>query len=191
MISNTKLFLTSLAVGIASATAATQASPSFDCSKAGTRVEHMICDHPKIAQLDSDLADAYKTALRDSPWASANKRIRADQKDWIAQRNRCKTPRCLRKVYHRRISVLYSEVSGTGPENEAPQASPDTMMATCRDRAAHVFHTRLPNIDTKYEGQRTDGSYAVNGTVFLRNVEETFQCSFDADGSKITQFVVN
>lgn len=191
MISSINLFLTSLVLGLASASVAANAAPSFDCGKAGTRVEKMICDHPKIAQLDSDLADAYKTALRDSPWASANRRIRAEQREWIDQRNRCRTPRCLRKIYHRRISVLYSEVSGTGPENEVSTGDPDTMMATCRDRAAHVFHTRQPNIETKYEGQRTDGSHAVNGTVFLRSVEETFQCSFDADGMRITQFVVN
>jgi len=36
-----------------------QAAPSFDCSKASTRVERMICDHPRIAQLDSELSDAY------------------------------------------------------------------------------------------------------------------------------------
>ena len=191
MISGSVLFLATVFAGVLSTTAITQAAPSFDCNKAATQVENMICDHPKIAQLDSDLADAYRTALRDSPWASANKRIRAEQREWIAQRNRCRTPRCLRRIYHRRISVLFSEVEGTGPENEPPRASADTMMATCRDRAAHVFHTRQPNIDTKYEGQRTDGSHAVNGTVFLRNAEETFQCSFDADGSRITQFVVN
>ena len=191
MISGPALFFTTLLAGLVATPMVTQAAPSFDCNKASTQVEIMICDHPKIAQLDSDLADAYRTALRDSPWASANKRILAEQREWIAQRNRCKTPRCLRRIYHRRISVLYSEVEGTGPENEPAQANPDAMMATCRDRAAHVFHTRLPNVDTKYEGQRTDGSHAVNGTVFLRNAEETFQCSFNADGSKITQFVVN
>lgn len=191
MIKNSKLFLLSLAFSITSAAIAGQAAPSFDCSKAGTQVENMICDHPKIAQLDSDLADAYKIALRDSPWASANKRIRADQRDWIARRDRCDSPRCLRQVYHQRISVLYGEVASPEPGSQAPQADPASMQANCRDRAAHVFHTRKPNIETKYEGQRTDGSHAINGTVYLRNVEETFQCSFNTDGSRITQFVVN
>ena len=186
-----KLFLASLAFGFMSATITAQAAPSFDCSKAATQVENMICDNPKIAQLDSDLADAYKTALRDSPWASANKRIRAEQKDWISRRDRCESPRCLRQVYHQRISVLYGEVAGSDPDGEAPQADPAAMQANCRDRAAHVFHTRQPNIETKYEGQRTDGSHAINGTVYLRSVEETFQCSFNSDGSRITRFVVN
>ena len=191
MAAGTKLFLAILALGILPIPMVAQAAPSFDCSKAGTSVETMICDHPKIAQLDSDLADAYKTALRDAPWASANKRIRAEQKEWIAQRNRCKTPRCLRQIYHQRISTLYGEVASSTPDSGAPQAGPGTMKANCRDRAAHVFHTRQPSIETKYEGQRTDRSHAVNGTVYLRSVEETFQCSFNSDGSRITQFVVN
>ncbi|MEM9471205.1 MAG: lysozyme inhibitor LprI family protein [Pseudomonadota bacterium] len=184
---SSRLLVSGLALVFVSTPGAVQAAPSFDCSKAGTQVENMICDHPKIAQLDSDLADAYRTALRDSPWASANRRIRAEQKEWIARRDRCETPRCLRQVYHQRIAVLYGEVAGSGPA----QADPDAMMANCRDRAAHVFHTRQSNIETKYEGQRTDGSHAVNGTVYLRRAEETFQCSFIEDGSRITRFVVN
>lgn len=188
---SSRLLVSGLALIFISESGTARAAPSFDCSKAATQVENMICDHPRIAQLDCDLADAYRTALRDSPWASANRRIRAEQKEWIARRNRCETPRCLRQVYHQRIGVLYGEVSSSGPENGPAQASPDTMMASCRDRAAHVFHTRQSNIETKYEGQRTDGSHAVNGTVYLRRAEETFQCSFMDDGSRITRFVVN
>ena len=99
------------------------AAPSFDCNKASTRVERMICDHRGIARLDSELAEAYRTALRDSQWASANRRIRRDQKEWIAERNECSTPRCLRQAYKRRIDELYAEVSGSGGNNEAPGGS--------------------------------------------------------------------
>lgn len=101
-----------------------QAAPSFDCSKASTRVENLICDHDRLAQLDSEMAAAYRTALRDSPWASANKRIRREQKAWLAQRNRCETKSCLRQLYRDRISALRAEVAGSGPENEKPQAAP-------------------------------------------------------------------
>lgn len=101
-----------------------QAAPSFDCSKASTRVENLICDHDRLAQLDSEMAAAYRTALRDSPWASANKRIRREQKAWLSQRNRCETKRCLRQLYRDRISALRTEVAGSGPENEKPQVAP-------------------------------------------------------------------
>ena len=52
-------------------------------------------------------------------------------------------------------------------------------------RAHEVLHTRLPNIETKYEGQRTDGTHAVNGTAFIRSRKETFQCSFDRAGARL------
>lgn len=110
-------FLTKWAIAAASILAVPFASPvyaapSFDCAKASTRVEFMICDHPRIARLDSELADAYRTALRDSPWASANRRIREEQKAWIAERDRCQDPRCLRQLYRQRISELRAEVNG-------------------------------------------------------------------------------
>ena len=70
-------------------------------------------------------------------------------------------------------------------------ANPGRMMAICRDRAVHVFHLRAGDVETKYEGQRTDGTHAVNGTAYMRGHEETFQCSFNSSGSSIVQFIVN
>jgi hypothetical protein len=75
--------------------------------------------------------------------------------------------------------------------NSAEARTPERMMQDCRIRAHEVLHTRLPNIETKYEGQRTDGTHAVNGTAVIRGRTETFQCSFNRRGRRITQFVVN
>ena len=69
--------------------------------------------------------------------------------------------------------------------------SPPIMMAQCRAHAGKFFRTRLPDIDTKYEGQRTDGTHAVNGTAIFRGRTETFQCSFNRAGARIIRFVVN
>jgi hypothetical protein len=69
--------------------------------------------------------------------------------------------------------------------------TPARMMQECRIRAHEVLHTRLPDIETKYEGQRTDGTHAVNGTAWIRGRTETFQCSFNPRGRRIIQFVVN
>jgi uncharacterized protein len=172
---------------------------SFDCAKASTRVERMICDRARLGVLDSELAEAYRTALRDSPWASANRRIRAEQKAWIARRDRCQTPRCVRKLYQMRLGQLHAEVDvevdgddgGGAMAGSGGNANPGRMMAICRDRANHVFHVRAGDVDTKYESQRTDGTHAVNGTVYLRGIQETFQCSFNSSGTTIIRFVVN
>ncbi len=71
------------------------------------------------------------------------------------------------------------------PGTVATAATPDAMMATCRQRAAKSLQTPLPGVSTKYEGQRTDGTHAVNGAVGDR----TFQCSFNKAGSRIVRFV--
>ena len=75
--------------------------------------------------------------------------------------------------------------------HSAAAATPEIMMAQCRNRAHDEFKLRLPDIETKYEGQRTDGTHAVNGTAYLKSGERTFQCSFDAKGTAITKFIVN
>lgn len=75
---------------------------------------------------------------------------------------------------------------------EAWAAPPEIMMAQCRARAGSALKMRLPDIDTKYEGQRTDGTHAVNGTAFAATgSRRTFQCSFNRSGSRIIRFVVN
>lgn len=71
------------------------------------------------------------------------------------------------------------------------EAKPEQMMQECRIRAGKALKMRLPDIETKYEGQRTDGSHAVNGTGRTSKKTVTFQCSFNKRGSKITRFVVN
>ena len=88
---------------------------------------------------------------------------------------------------------LTIEIAGgaAGGGGEASEASPRTMMASCRERAHQILRTRLPNIEVKYEGQRTDGTHAVNGSAFIHGRHETFQCSFNDRGNRIVQFIVN
>ncbi|HUV67569.1 MAG TPA: SH3 domain-containing protein [Sedimentisphaerales bacterium] len=125
-----KLLVSALVAGMLSVIGTAQAQPSFDCSKASTRVENLICDKPRLAELDSELAEAYRIALRDAPWASANRRIRAEQKDWIAERNQCGAPRCLREVYKQRIDELRAEVSAGNGGNSESSGGSDLMQVT-------------------------------------------------------------
>jgi hypothetical protein len=84
---------------------------------------------------------------------------------------------------------------------DATAASPNTgqaalavdkakMLAQCRSYAASHLRVSPDVINVKYEGQRTDGTHAVNG-----NTESTppltFQCSFDAAGQQIVNFIRN
>jgi uncharacterized protein len=80
---------------------------SFDCNKATTPVEKLICGSEAISKLDSQLGNAYGYVL-DNTYAKAKKAtLIADQKNWITTiRNNCKDADCLRNEYWSRINVL-------------------------------------------------------------------------------------
>ena len=71
--------------------------------------------------------------------------------------------------------VLWSSVGQAADQSQ--------MMAMCNTYAAHHLHVSTSDIaEVKYEGQRTDGTHAVNGTA---TNGQTFQCSFNKKGTKV------
>lgn len=76
---------------------------SFDCGKAVTKAERLICDNPAISELDDRLSVAYKAALKNKQQAN---NIRAEQRDWLEVRNECDTAWCLLSSYEDRLKAL-------------------------------------------------------------------------------------
>jgi len=76
---------------------------SFDCDKASTKVEKMICADPGLSKLDEELGNAYSNARDTSP---APNELKRKQRDWINARNECGDLQCLYGVYKSRIDVL-------------------------------------------------------------------------------------
>ena len=77
------------------------AAASFDCAKAGTPVEHMICADPGVSTLDQRLADAYRAASARDP------HVKETQRDWlVGTRNKCGTTACLSEAYGARLEAL-------------------------------------------------------------------------------------
>jgi hypothetical protein len=65
-------------------------------------------------------------------------------------------------------------------------ADQSQMMMTCNTYAARYLHVTPSDIlDLKYEGQRTDGTHAVNGTA---RHGQTFQCSFNRAGTRVVHW---
>ncbi len=66
-----------------------------------------------------------------------------------------------------------------------PAAAADEaqMMSLCNTYAAHHLGLSTSDIaDLSYQGQRTDGTHAVNGET---TSAQTFQCSFNAAGTHV------
>jgi uncharacterized protein len=76
---------------------------SFDCTKASTNVEKMICNDANLSTLDENMAAAYSRVLmKYSNFVG----IKQQQRDWISQRNQCKEITCLTNEYNKRIAEL-------------------------------------------------------------------------------------
>lgn len=76
---------------------------SFDCAKAGTRTEKMICADKALSALDSELALAFRDAVKLSPTPA---RLTAEQRDWLRGRDQHAEPRYVEDLYRGRLQAL-------------------------------------------------------------------------------------
>jgi len=90
---------------------------SFDCAKAGTKVEHMVCDDPELTKLDEEMANAYKVALQDKAKAE---QIKQAQRKWLKVRDDCVDVECVKSAYETRLVSLVVTHSATN--NSVPPA---------------------------------------------------------------------
>lgn len=81
---------------------------SFDCDKAKTTVEKLVCADNESSGLDDRMAVLYKAALRDKVLAPA---ARVVHKDWLGVRNACVDVACVRSAYWKRIQDLSYAIS--------------------------------------------------------------------------------
>jgi len=82
-------------------------SASFDCEKAHTRIEKMICADPELSDLDRNLGNYYYAAKEEFVRAGAATCLKTDQLRWLKlTRNECQDNTCLRTVYLNRLSEL-------------------------------------------------------------------------------------
>lgn len=68
--------------------------------------------------------------------------------------------------------------------------SPEAMVEKCRGRIAAIFGVGFDQVQASYQGERTDGTHAVNGSIPSRG-NETFQCSYARGGQRIEYVIVN
>ena len=86
------------------ANGATDVHASFDCAKASSPIEHLICSTPQTADADLRLASAYSAARTKSSDPAA---LKADQRNWMkSERDACSDAACLLKVTEARIEKL-------------------------------------------------------------------------------------
>lgn len=99
---------------------ASEIRPSFDCEKASSRAEKMICASKELADADRKMADAFELKKQSVPFGISKKQIKREQSDWIAHvRDVCSDEACLFEAYQRRIESL-SQPSSTKKTEPCP-----------------------------------------------------------------------
>ncbi len=75
---------------------------SFDCMKASTKIEKMICNNQELSELDSEMDKAYKDAF-----LVKGEEVTSDQRKWLKHtRSECNDDGCLKRAYLSRIEKL-------------------------------------------------------------------------------------
>lgn len=73
---------------------------SFDCRKASTHIEKMICETPSLSTMDEQLAAAFKPLKN-------RRSFQLIESDWLATvRDECESTQCLEEAYAEQIGFL-------------------------------------------------------------------------------------
>lgn len=179
------------------AVAVSAQAASFDCAKAESKVEHIICDIPEISKLDDDLSAAYKTAVQDKQQADA---IRQAQKQWMKERNACADVQCVKQAYQSRIGKLTNEMRHLGKERYSLAMSKDDEMC---HHMLQLMNDDLKKFERTYDSndrfassheefnavpwEPARASYVSDGQVHYWNVEGAL---FDLNNDGALDFVV-
>jgi len=115
------------AVALVSASVSAAFGQSFDCMKATSEVEKMICSDTELKGLDTRMAHLYAQALKAVP-AAEQPGLRSEQRDWIETRDACATatePRrnCVSYAYTQRNSRLEGLLTNAAAKTAAPGAA--------------------------------------------------------------------
>jgi uncharacterized protein len=186
---------------------------SFDCSRASTSIEKLICNDKELSRQDETLAQAYRAALSSENAEAA----RASQRRWLEQeRNSCDNSDtnpghialCLRSRYDERIFVLAAMATpkervlglytrtdpacfvSSAPEgHECSGETTSSISVTAHDDGLHVamelyfFNGHQCNLEGTADWK--------DGKLLVKGPPEAMQCRLElySDGRHITSRV--
>jgi uncharacterized protein YecT (DUF1311 family) len=109
---------------------------SFDCAKASMPVETMICGDPALSAADEALAAIFAEALAA---ALEPQLLRAEQRDWVRQRNKLAKTTDLAAAYRDRTDALKAEIG-------ARQAMPRDIAEAEAGKACFLMPEAAPDL---------------------------------------------
>lgn len=98
---------------------AAAATPSFDCAKAHSAAEQLVCQDAGLAALDNELAALYPKAMSQMS-AEQQKTEKAIQRGWIKGRNDCWKAKDLRQCVEESYQLRITELQIKGGQLRVP-----------------------------------------------------------------------
>jgi len=87
------------------------ASPSFNCARARSRSERMVCSSPGLAASDRRMSSQFYAALAGSD-ARTRGALRSSRDRFLARRERCSSEACVARAYEQRMAEIRDIASG-------------------------------------------------------------------------------
>jgi uncharacterized protein YecT (DUF1311 family) len=120
---------------------------SFDCKKATSEVEKIICSDDELSRLDESLNKVYLQALKRT---DIKEQTIESQKQWLREvRNECQDADCLKEAYETRIWELspsshddYRWNRSDNPEGDRQEYPVDPKICECYEKNLRYFAKR-------------------------------------------------
>ena len=124
----------------------------FDCAKATTKAEKIICEDDELSKLDEEMAKTYSEGLKKYPFPEA---LKLRQKQWLKRREACAAEgllqykkQYLKDIYQDRIAEIISLITSDLPCPELPIITKEAEKAQCLKRwlARHPLELQTDNL---------------------------------------------
>lgn len=170
---------------------------SFDCAKATTRTEKMICSNLEISRADEQLATAYKQAMGK---ATDKATLKQQQKEWLKSRDSISDSAKLLLSYNQRIAELESgkpanalvsgKINPVGTYSYREGGYSGTMVITQASDSPVTWKALITTVEKAPSAHTCD--FTATGTQLISSataVEAQFQSKVD-DGDEPAKFAV-
>lgn len=140
-------------------TAQTQ-QPSFDCAKASTQVEHLICSNTQLADADVQLNQLYRKTLQQ---ADNKIEVKQDQINWLKKvRNICGDAECISEAYSLRLGDLKEVDAKPSVLDDKKTAEPANTISTEEIGKSAQSPEAAENLDTNSSSVTLEPKEAAN-----------------------------
>lgn len=158
---------------------------SFDCSKAVSSVEKMICNNVMLSELDEQLGKQYKEVLNNA--SDTNKIIiKKEQKSWMKDEQKiCKTNTCLEIAYRSRISVLKDWIEIENNPDFEPKLSQGAIMMMIEETQEDIDWVETGYKEEFAQALKITGNeksayeYLDNNSKKLKEIRDNFDWQMD------------